>query len=525
MYDKHYVGLDLTGFQDNGIQRPVSRVTLRLDNDNVLTAGDDTGMEIISDCPHATQEMVNALLAQLKGTQYQMFGADDARLDPAAELGDGITAGGIYSVISRLSDDGSGFPGVTAPGEAELEDEYPAGGPMTQEFNRKIARTNSRITKTAEQIRLEVENEVKGLNAAITIELNKITQEVNDVNAGLSSKIEQTASSLTTQISNTEAGLKNEIKVTADGLTEKISATDGRVTTLSTTVDGINVDVNGEDGKFSKLSQNVNGVSIRVGNAEGKITTVETTINGLTVTDSEGTTFISGSKIATNSITASQIDVDTLFLDTLYVKAEDINGKELHYRAVYSIPAQNSLMPTTLHIGNDAPVYAFNEILVYAKNGIRFYGKGANGYMGSLYIDTENRVLFGNKNISDGWSIGELGYPMKEIRTETLFAESPTSGTSGMSITYATIKPNPGFGTNSYCGTEGYPFSYGYFNNLTAKGDASVGKSGSKIGFFGTAPASKQTISTMTATTSTTAADVARKLNDLISALKKYGLV
>ena len=310
MYDKHYVGLDLTGFQDNGIQRPVSRVTLRLDNDNVLTAGDDTGMEIISDCPHATQEMVNVLLAQLKGTQYQMFGADDARLDPAAELGDGITAGGVYSVISRLSDDGRGFPGVTAPGEAELEDEYPAGGPMTQEFNRKMARTNSRITKTAEQIRLEVENEVKGLNAAITIELNKITQEVNDVNAGLSSKIQQTADSLTTQISNTEAGLKNEIKATADNLTVSISATDERVTTLSTTVDGINVDVNGEDGKFSKLSQNVDGVSVRVGNAEGKITTVETTINGLTVKDSEGTTFISGSKIETGSITAKQLAVD-----------------------------------------------------------------------------------------------------------------------------------------------------------------------------------------------------------------------
>ena len=150
MYDKHYVGLDLTGFQDNGIQRPVSRVTLKLDDNNVLTAGDDTGLEIISDCPHATQEMVNALLAQLKGTQYQMFNADDARIDPAAELGDGITAGGVYSVISRIADDGSGFPGVTAPGEAELDDEYPAGGPMTQEFNRKIAQTNSRITKTAE---------------------------------------------------------------------------------------------------------------------------------------------------------------------------------------------------------------------------------------------------------------------------------------------------------------------------------------------------------------------------------------
>ena len=41
-----------------------------------------------------------------------LFSAEDAALDPSAELGDGVTAGGIYSVISRLSDDGSGYAGI-----------------------------------------------------------------------------------------------------------------------------------------------------------------------------------------------------------------------------------------------------------------------------------------------------------------------------------------------------------------------------------------------------------------------------
>lgn len=523
MYDKHYVGLDLTGFQDNGIQRPVSRVTLKLDDNNVLTAGDDTGLEIISDCPHATQEMVNALLAQLKGTQYQMFGADDARLDPAAELGDGITAGGVYSVISRISDDGSGFPGVTAPGEAELDDGYPAGGPMTQEFNRKIAQTNSRITKTAEQIRLEVENEVKGLNAAITIELNKITQEVNDVNAGLSSKIEQTASSLTSQItdtanglnskieqtassltaqiSNTEAGLKNEIKATADNLTVSISATDERVTTLSTTVDGINVDVNGEDGKFSKLSQNVDGVSVRVGNAEGKITTVETTINGLTVTDSEGTTFISGSKIATNSITASQIDVSTLKLKTLYTTSGGLD-----YVAITSETGGVS----KIFVGGNG-TYNFRYIDVYASEEISF-GRGYTDFQNALCFDTKNRIIK-PKNGYSSWSIGGQSNSFDAVYSDEIFVGVSTSG---IKIASHTIKPHSPTAATYYCGTSDSPFDYGYFKNINAS---------SKIGFFGTTPASKQTVATMTATTSTTVADVARKLNDLISALKKYGLV
>lgn len=503
MYDKHYVGLDLTGFQDNGIQRPVSRVTLKLDDNNVLTAGDDTGLEIISDCPHATQEMVNALLAQLKGTQYQMFNADDARIDPAAELGDGITAGGVYSVISRISDDGSGFPGVTAPGEAELEDEYPAGGPMTQEFNRKIAHTNSRITKTAEQIRLEVENEVKGLNAAITIELNKITQEVNDVNAGLSSKIEQTASSLTTQISNTEAGLKNEIKVTADGLTEKISATDGRVTTLSTTVDGINVDVNGEDGKFSKLSQNVNGVSIRVGNAEGKITTVETTINGLTVTDSKGTTFISGSKIETGSITAKQLAVDALKTDRIYNK----DGTKI------SIDCSNT---------SDLKIGGVDSGLPYDKVSIRgkkiFFGMWGDVNSGVEISNYDKKYV--RPASSHVYDLGDSAHCWRYLYVNSLEI-IPNGVTGGLKISSIGIIPKS---TDQFLGNDTYKWSRFYVKDVNLTGNLSMGAA-SRVGFFGHAAMSKTTISTMIATTNTTALDVANKLNDLITALKNYGLI
>lgn len=175
MSDKFFVGLDLTSAEDNGIQRPISRVTLLLDDENSVTAGDDTGAELLADCPHATQAMADAILAQVKGYQYQMFEAGDAALDPSAELGDGVTAGGLYSVISRLDDDGSGYSGISAPGESELEDEYPSSGPMTQTFNRKISQANSRITKTAEEIRLEVENVEAGLSQTLRVAADGVT--------------------------------------------------------------------------------------------------------------------------------------------------------------------------------------------------------------------------------------------------------------------------------------------------------------------------------------------------------------
>lgn len=157
MSEKYYVGRDVTNFSDKGKYKPISRVTLLVDDENSLTAGDDTGMEIVASCPHATQPMVNALLQAMKGYQYQAYEAGAANIDPAAELGDGVTVGGIYSPLSKLSDDGRGYAGISSPGEAEMEDEYPSDGYITQEFNRKIAETRSTITKTSEEINLKVE--------------------------------------------------------------------------------------------------------------------------------------------------------------------------------------------------------------------------------------------------------------------------------------------------------------------------------------------------------------------------------
>lgn len=179
MSDKYYVGRDVTSFSDKGKYKPISRVTLLVDDENSLTAGDDTGMEVIASCPHATQPMVNALLQTMKGYQYQAYEAGAANIDPAADLGDGVTVGGIYSPLSKLSDDGRGYAGISSPGEAEMEDEYPSDGYITQEFNRKIAETRSTITKTSEEIKLKVED--------IDGRVSEITQTVDGISLSVTS--------------------------------------------------------------------------------------------------------------------------------------------------------------------------------------------------------------------------------------------------------------------------------------------------------------------------------------------------
>jgi hypothetical protein len=136
--DKFFAGLDITDFSNNGVKAPISRVSLFVNDDEYYTAGDDTGLEITATCPDATQTMADNLLKQLKGYQYQMYSAKGLDIDPAAELGDGVDVGGIYSVISSIDDDGSGYVDTEAPGETELEETYPTEGTLTQQVKRKL---------------------------------------------------------------------------------------------------------------------------------------------------------------------------------------------------------------------------------------------------------------------------------------------------------------------------------------------------------------------------------------------------
>ena len=269
MSDKLFVGLGVTSVEDNGILPPISRVTLMVDDNNAITAGDDTGREIIADCPFATQEMVNAILSRLKGYQYHAYTASDAGIDPAVELGDAVTVGGIYSVVSRIEDDGTGYPSIAAPGEAELEDEYPSVGPVTQTFNRQIAETRSLISKTSEEIHLKVENELEGLSSSFSVQLGQIQSQVTGLNGQVSS-ITQKVDNITLSVSN-------------GSTSSSISLSVGGVTVSSQTIQ-------------------MNGL---------------VTFTGL----ANGTTTIDGACIKTGTIEASRIDTDSL-----YVNAANITG-------------------------------------------------------------------------------------------------------------------------------------------------------------------------------------------------------
>ena len=220
MNEHFFVGKRVSSFDEKKARLPISKVVLWLDSQNAIVSGDDTGTVIEQNCPYATQEMADNLLSVLSGYEYQPFSASNAVIDPLAELGDGITVNGqhgvlgyqkIYFAPGQLCD-------ISAPGAGEVSNEYAVGGYNKVETNREIKKVGSSITKTAEEIRLEVAAFVESVNGDVSELQSSITQTAKDIRAEVSrletsingtlesyATIELTAEMFNTAVSNSKS--------------------------------------------------------------------------------------------------------------------------------------------------------------------------------------------------------------------------------------------------------------------------------------------------------------------------------
>lgn len=271
MSDKVFLGTRMAQLDTSPSLAPVSKVILAVDSENAYIAGDDTGRTIEVTCPYGTQEMANNILAALSSYTYTPAMAQDAILDPAAEIGDGLTMGGVYTVLaqSTLTFDGLMTSDAGAPGQAEQESEYKYQSPVIADINWQLAETRSLISKTSEEILLKVENELEGLSSSFSVQLQQIQSQVTGLNGQVSS-ITQKVDNITLSVSN-------------GSTSSSISLSVGGVTVSSQTIQ-------------------MNGL---------------VTFTGL----ANGTTTIDGACIKTGTIEASRIDTDRL-----YVNAANITG-------------------------------------------------------------------------------------------------------------------------------------------------------------------------------------------------------
>ena len=363
---------------------------------------------------------------------------------------------------------------------------------------------STRITQTAESITSEVtraKNEEEALSSRITQTAESITAEIIRSTAAeetLSSRITQTANSITSEVTraqNAESSLSTRITQTFDNITLSVStSTASNQTTSTITMKNGNTTISSTKVVGTTAAQAatiaadaVNGITLSVSNSKTGASSTLTLKNGTTTITSgtieftgivtfsdletKGKTTINGDNITTGQISADRIDVDSLYITSVYTTLP--NAQKSKQCIIY---ANGN---TSLFIGGDSSSFTSNvtSTFIMGKSyvfiGTEYGTSGIGTNLKNLCFDTSNRVIRQNTN-NYTWNLGNSTYPFESLYVKTAQLGNSTAG---------------------------------------------------KVGFFGTTPASRQSVSAASTSSSTTASAVATSLNALITALKTYGLI
>lgn len=83
--------------------------------------------------------MAEDILDRVRGYKYQPFSADGVRVDPSAELGDGISVNRVYSGLYKqeMQFDALCASTIEAPQDEEIDHEYPYQASADREMERQ----------------------------------------------------------------------------------------------------------------------------------------------------------------------------------------------------------------------------------------------------------------------------------------------------------------------------------------------------------------------------------------------------
>lgn len=411
-----YVGqkaLSLTEYEKTA---PISGVILWVDDDNCYEAGDETGTVIEQDCPYASQEMANNLLATLQGYSYQGLEANGAKVSPVAELGDGLTVDGLYTQLAyqNIRFSTGEVMDVAAPGSDETLHEYKTEGQTTKQFTHQIAETKSLISKTSEEILLQVENELEGLSSSFTVQLNSIKSQVSGLDGQVSS-IEQYVDSITLSVSNGSTSSTIQLKAGSATIASQTIQMNGLVTFTglangTTTIDGACIKTGTIDADrlnltgaitFDDLSSSVqNDINDAYSMAEDAQTTANDTADTVGGWTYRGTTYIDGTKLMTGTVTASTLEGGEIYL---------LDGAG-NRAGSFTLEGASSYSGQAVSIESGAIALEAQYGAVYLSGG------------GGAFIDINTRISCGDDitpSRAGSASCGTAAYPWSDVYAET----------------------------------------------------------------------------------------------------------
>ena len=143
--DRIYLQRSARNIEESPSYVPYSKVRIIVGEEEdgtqlVYEAGDDSFRTLEITNPYGTQEIANSILSKIQGFSYKPYTADWAILNPAAELGDAVNVGEVYSFIASMDTTFSPLMSATisAPEDSNIDHEYPYESSESKEIARKI---------------------------------------------------------------------------------------------------------------------------------------------------------------------------------------------------------------------------------------------------------------------------------------------------------------------------------------------------------------------------------------------------
>ena len=209
-----------------------SKVVIIVSDEIEYAAGTDSGRTLRLTCPWGTPEMAQNILESVRGFQYQPYTAEGAMIDPAVELGDGVTANNVYGgIYTKKIKFGSLLTAtVAAPEDEEINHEYPYKSKPNKEITREAKMLRASLAVEAARITAEVaerKSAVETLTSMLEIQATQIEAKVSKTGGDTSSF----GWILTDSDWTIKANSRDILKATKNGLEVygKVTATSGKI--------------------------------------------------------------------------------------------------------------------------------------------------------------------------------------------------------------------------------------------------------------------------------------------------------
>lgn len=226
----------VTGEIKTGHSVTISRITVKRDDQEQYSKGDDTGLELVIEgsqyeTPALHKTACNDLYSALYGIVYDPYTMTQACYDPCAELGDWVVAGDrVRGVLcAQTVKFGIDFRAdISAPGQDEAEDEFPSElqrlrqdadtmKAFAEQASSSIIQTKERISlevtrATAEEGRLEGRIDVNADQILLRVKKGEVSSEIS-VESG---EVRITGNRLVVQSTNFYLDRQGNVDITGD---------------------------------------------------------------------------------------------------------------------------------------------------------------------------------------------------------------------------------------------------------------------------------------------------------------------